>query len=110
MGEKVTLTIEVRARPGKINELCQTLQAFLPTMRREKGCLNCRVSRDMEDSELYLFSSNWDTPATFEGYMRTGNGSILLGALDLLGESTRVQVGDDAKWEGLERLQRIRRS
>ena len=39
----MTLTIEVRAQPGKVNELYQTLQALLPTMRKEKGCQACRV-------------------------------------------------------------------
>ena len=48
----MTLTIEVRAKPGKINELYQTLQALLPTMRQEMGCKSSRVSRDVEDGEL----------------------------------------------------------
>ena len=48
----MTLTIEVRSKPGKINELYQTLQALLPTMRKGKGCQFCRVSRDVEDGGL----------------------------------------------------------
>jgi len=32
----MTLTIEVRSKPGKINEIYQTLQALTPTIRREK--------------------------------------------------------------------------
>ena len=45
----MTLTIEVKSKPGKNFELDQTLQVLLPTMRQEKGCLSCRVSRDLED-------------------------------------------------------------
>ncbi len=105
----MTLTIEVRAHPGKVNELYQTLQALLSTMRKEMGCQSCRVSRGMEDGDVYVLYSEWDAQANLEGYMRSGSGSALLGAIDLLGESTRIQVGRDAKWKGIETLKRMRK-
>ena len=105
----MTLTIEVRSKPGKINELYQTLQALLPTMRQEKGCLNCRVSQDMEDGEVYVLSGDWDAQASFEGYLKSASGSALLGAIKMLGQSTRIQMGRKARWDGVEMLQRIRR-
>ena len=105
----MTLTIEVRSKPGKVNELYQTLQALLPTMRREKGCLNCRVSQAMEDCEVCVLSGYRDAQARFEGYLRTVSGSALLGAINMLGQSTRIQMGRKARWDGVEMLQRIRR-
>jgi quinol monooxygenase YgiN len=104
------LTIEVRAHPGKVNELYQTLQALLPTMRKEIGCLACRVARNREDGELFSLSSEWDAPGSFDGYLRSGSGSALLGAIDLLGESARFRTGSDERWEGIEVLRRIRRA
>jgi quinol monooxygenase YgiN len=109
-GEIMTLTIEVRAKPERVNELYQTLQAIIPTMRQEKGCLNCRISQDMEDGENYVLSSDWDAEASFGGYIKSNSGIALLGAINLLGQSTRVQVGSGAKWEGAEALKRIWRS
>ena len=105
----MTLTIEVRAKPAKANELYQTLQALLPTMRRTKGCVSCRVNPDANNEELYALSSEWDSQAGFEEYIRTGSGSALIGALDLLAESVRVRLGGEAKWGGTEALKRIRR-
>jgi len=105
----MTLNIEVRAISGKINELYQTLHALLPTMRKEKGCRDCRVARDSEDGGVYVLSCDWDDQSSFESYMRSGSGSALLGALDLLGESARIQVGSDAKWGGIEMLKRLRK-
>ncbi len=104
----MTLTIEVRAKTGKANELYQTLQALLPTMRRAKGCVTCRVSPDAGDEELHTLSCDWDSRSGFEEYIRTGSGSALIGALDLLGESVRVRLGGDAQWEGTDALKRIR--
>ena len=105
----MTLTIEVRAKSGKVNELYQTLQAFLPTMNQEKDCRDCRVAGDAEDGGVYVLSCDWDDHSSFESYMRSGSGSALLGALDLLGESARIQVGSDAKWGGIETLKRMRK-
>ena len=105
----ITLTIEVRSKPGKINELFQTLQALRPTMRQEKACLNCRVSQDFEDGEVYVLSSDWGEQTNFEGYIKSASGGALLGALKTLGQSTRIQLGSDTKWEGVETLTQIRR-
>ena len=48
------LTVELRAKPEKTQELYQTLQALLPSIRKEKGCRGCRVWRDVEDEEDIL--------------------------------------------------------
>ncbi len=105
----MTLTIEVKSKPGKISELYQTLQALLPTMRQEKGCMNCRVAQDLDDDGVYFLSSDWDGQASFEGYVKSTSGIALLGAIKTLGQSTRIQLGSDAKWEGIETLMQIRR-
>ena len=104
----MTLTIEVRAKPGSANELYQTLQALLPTLRRAKGCVNCHVQSDVRDEELHTLSCEWGSQAGLEEYIRSGSGSAMIGALDLLGESVRVRLGGGAKREGTEALKRIR--
>jgi quinol monooxygenase YgiN len=108
-GRMITLTIEVKSKPEKINELFQTLQALLPTMRQEKACLNCRVSQDFEDGDVYVLSSDWREETNFEGYIKSASGGVLLGAIKTLGQSTRIQLGSDTKWEGVETLIQIRR-
>jgi quinol monooxygenase YgiN len=105
----MTLTIEVRAKSGKANELYQTLQALLPTMRKAKGCLNCLANPAVNDERVHVLSCDWDSRTGFEEYIRTGSGSALIGAIDLLGEETRIQMGSGAKWESSEVLKRIRR-
>jgi len=95
----MNVTIEVKAQSGKLQELYQTLQALLPTMRDEKGCRDCRVSRDVESGEVFLFFSDWDLKSSFEGYMHSDNGSVLLGAIRLLGEAARIRMSSDARWK-----------
>jgi quinol monooxygenase YgiN len=108
MGKNMTVTIEVRAKPGKAGELYQTLQALIPTMRI-KGCLDCGVSQETMEGETFSLSGDWDAMSSFESYMQSGSGSALLGAIELLGKSTRIRVGSETKWEGIETLQRMRK-
>jgi quinol monooxygenase YgiN len=103
------LTIEMKATPGKVQELYQTLQALLPTFRKEKGCGDCRISRDVEDGEVFFLSVEWETKASLEQYVRSGSGSALLGAIDVLSETAKVRFGQDSPWEGIETLKRMRK-
>lgn len=103
------LTIEIRARQGKFQELYQTLQALLPVIRREEGCLDCRIYRDVEDGEVLFLSVHWQTRAGLEYYVRSEGGSALLGAVDLLGETARVGFGKDSPREGIEALKSMRK-
>jgi len=103
------LTIEIKAKPGKFHELYQTLQALLPTIRKEKECRECRISRDVEEGEVFFLSVHWETQASLEHYIRSTGGIALLGAIDLLSETGRVKIGHDAPWEGIDTLKRMRK-
>jgi quinol monooxygenase YgiN len=103
------LTIEIRARQGKLQELYQTLQALLPTMRDEKGCLDCHTYRNVEDEEVLFLSVQWKVLANLEHYMGSESGSALLGAIDLLSETARISFDRDTPREGIDSLKRMRK-
>jgi quinol monooxygenase YgiN len=103
------LTIEIKGKPGKFHELDQTLQALLPTIRREKGCGGCRVYRDAEDGETFFLSVEWEAQADLAHYMRSTYGLALLGAIDLLSERAGIKKGNDAPWEGIDTLKKMRK-
>ena len=104
------LTIELRAKPGKFQELYQTLQALLPTIRKEKGCRECRIYRDVEDGEIFFLSVHWEALASLEHYMQSVSAIAFLGAIDVLGQTAKVKIGHDAPWKGIDVLKRMRKS
>lgn len=106
---RMMLTIEIKARPGKSQELYQTLQALLLTIREEKGCKNCRIYRDVEDGDVFFLSVLWEARASLEHYVCSGSGGALLGALDLLGEAARVRSGHLESWQGISILKKMRK-
>ena len=103
------LTIEIRARQDKFQELYQTLQALLPMIRDEKGCLDCHTYRDVEDEEVLFLSAQWKSLTNLEHYMQSESGSALLGAIDLLSETARVGFDRDSPREGINTLRRMRK-
>ena len=103
------LTIEVRAKSGKFQELYQTLQAILPIIRKEKGCGDCRIYQDVEDGEVFFLSLDWESKKSLEQYLHSDSGSALLGAIDLLSEKAKVRFGQNAPWEGIDTLKRMRK-
>ncbi|MEN6464738.1 MAG: antibiotic biosynthesis monooxygenase [Syntrophaceae bacterium] len=103
----MNLTIEIRAKPERFQELYQTMHALLPTMRREDGCRESRIYRDADDGDVFFLWMSWDDAAKFEKYMRSMSGSALLGAFDTLSKGVRVRVGADDSWRGIEVLRRL---
>lgn len=103
------LTIEMRANPGKFQELHQTLEAFLPMIRGQNGCRECRIARDIEDGDVLVLVIHWETREDLEQWVRSESGSALLGAIELLGETSKVGIGKDLSWEGIDALKRIRK-
>jgi quinol monooxygenase YgiN len=103
------LTVEIRARHGKFQELYQTLQALLPMIRDEKGCLDCHTYRDVEDEEVLFLSVQWKSLANLEHYMQSESGSALLGAIDLLSETARVGFDRDSSRQGIDALKKLRK-
>ena len=103
------LTIELRAKPGKFQELYQVLHGLLPTIRKEKGCREWRIYRDVEDGEVFFLSGHWETRGNLEHYLRSANGMAFFGAIDLLSERVAVKTGHDAPWEGIDVLKRMRK-
>ncbi len=103
------LTIEIRAKPEKFEELSQTLLAITPTIRNEKGCRGCRIYRDVEDGEIFLLSVNWAARASLESYLRSDTGMALVGAIDLLSEMAAVKIGHDVPREKIDVLKTIRK-
>jgi quinol monooxygenase YgiN len=103
------LTIEMRARTEKTQELYQALQALLPLIRREKGCQGCRAHRDVEDGGIFFLTINWDARTSLEHFMPSENGRALLGAIDMLSGTARARIGHRKPWDVIDTLKRMRR-
>jgi len=103
------LTMEIRAKQLRFQELYQTLYALLPTIRKHKGCRECRIYMDKENEDVFFLSFSWEKQASLEDYLRSNSGSALMGAIEVLSEAARVRIDRDQQWQGTEILSRMRK-
>lgn len=104
----MNLTIEIKAKADKFKELYQTLQSLIAGISATEGCRECRHYRDPGQKGVFMISVHWETRAFFEHYLQSDSGAVLLGAIDLLCETARIKL-DDALWEGMEVLKRMKK-
>ncbi len=103
------LTMEIRAKQLRFQELYQTLYALLPTIRKHKGCRECLIYMDKENEDVFFLSFSWEKQSSLEDYLRSNSGSALMGAIEVLSETARVKIGHDQLWQGTEILNRMRK-
>ena len=104
------LMIEIKAKEGKFHELYQTLQALVPMIRKAKGCLDCRISINNEEVEIFFLSTHWKHRADLENHLNSLIGGVLLGAIELLGEAVKVGLGKTKPLGGIDALKRMRKT
>jgi len=103
------LTMEIRAKQLKFQELYQTLYALLPTIRKHKGCRDCRIYTDKEDEDIFFLFFSWEKQSGLEDYLRSNSGSAFMGAIEVLSETARVKIDSEKPWEGIEILHKMRK-
>ena len=102
------LTIEVKAKRTSFQELYQTLLALVPVIRKKKGLQKISINRDTKDDDVFLVFFEWEDQESLENYLRSNDGSALLGAIEVLSEKTRVRIGNNEPMDGILPLQKMR--
>ena len=101
----VILTISVNAQSSKRNEFLCACRLITDQTRKEKGCLGCRLSQDMDNQNLINIEETWARRSYLDKHLRSDIFSALLGAVKLLGETHEIRINDGSQTEGLEAVQ-----
>lgn len=102
------LTIEVKPKRTNYQELYQTLMALAPVIRKKNGLQKSSINRDVQDDEVFLIFFEWEDQESLEHYLRSNDGSALLGAIELLSEKTKVKIDNNVQTDGLRALKKMR--
>jgi quinol monooxygenase YgiN len=60
---KVTVMAIFRAKPGKEEEVKQSLLALIEATRQEAGCINYDLHQSVDTPGLFMFYENWRSKA-----------------------------------------------
>lgn len=75
-------------------ELTQALLSWVVTVRLEAGVVGVQISEDMESPGAYILVSTWRTRKDLEAHLTGPEFGILLGALEVLGRQTQLNLTD----------------
>jgi quinol monooxygenase YgiN len=104
----VILRISVKAQMNKRNELLSACRLISDRTRQEKGCLDCRLSQDVDNENLIYLEETWERRSYLEEHFSSDIFCALLGAVKLLGETHEIRINDGSQTEGLEAVKAAR--
>jgi quinol monooxygenase YgiN len=85
-----TVTIEMKLRPEKRQEMLITLHELTELMREEKGFMNARVSMNGGNNNVLKFIEEWATQEDVHIYMQSNYFQVLRGAMKVLTSSWEI--------------------
>jgi len=104
----IILTISMNAYPSKRSELLSACRLITDQTRQEKGCLNCRLTQDIDNESLINIEETWERRSYLDEHFRSDIFSALLGATKLLCETHEIRINDGSLTDGMEAVQAAR--
>lgn len=86
-----TVSVLLRVRPGKREELLQTLQSMQNDLKAEADLSKSSLYQDMNDSSVFHLIEEWATQDSMERYIRSEPFSVLMGALKVLCAESEIK-------------------
>jgi quinol monooxygenase YgiN len=96
--------IKMTVPAEKRKEVLQTIKAILGPIRRERGCISCNCSVDVEDERIFFFKEEWDTRDDLDNHLRSGRYGVLIGAMSLLKAAPDIRFNTIVSTAGAEEI------
>ena len=78
----LTVIAKVVARRDRVEAVKAELLKLVAPTRREEGCIEYKLHQDNQDSALFMFYENWESPACLERHMQTPHFKEYIAAID----------------------------
>ena len=98
----IIVRITMNALIEKRTEVMQTLISMIEPTENGRGCLSCRISRDIEDKNVFSLIEEWETREDLDNHIRSDRFSVLLGTKSLLCEPQQIEIHTVSQSEGME--------
>jgi quinol monooxygenase YgiN len=76
----------------KTDEFTECVRFLLPVFRKEKGCLEYSLCRDIEKENTYSVVGEWKTRKAMEKHFQTHDFEVLIGAARVLGDAFEMII------------------
>jgi quinol monooxygenase YgiN len=66
----LTVTAQIKAKPGKVDQVRQELLALVAPSRHDPGCVNYDLHQARDNPALFLFHENWLSQAHLDAHLQ----------------------------------------
>jgi len=98
----IIVRITMNSLMEKRTEVMQTLLSMIEPTGNGRGCLSCRVLRDVEDKNVFSLIQEWETREDLDHHIKSDRFSVLLGTKSLLCEPQQIEIHTVSRSEGME--------
>lgn len=79
---------------NKFDEFSDSLRFLSSGIRRQKGCLDFSLYRDLEKKDAYRVLVEWKTRQAMEAHFTQKKFKVLIGAARVLGENLEMSISE----------------
>jgi quinol monooxygenase YgiN len=94
--------VKVVIKENKLDEVVECLQSLLGGFRKEEGCLDFKLYRDVESVNTFIVVGEWKTNEAMRKHFKGNDFSVLTGAAKVLGEEFEINIVENFNKGGFE--------
>jgi quinol monooxygenase YgiN len=68
--KSLTVVAQIKAKPGKEDQVRQELLSLVAPSRKDAGCLNYDLHQALDNPALFLFHENWTSKVHLERHLQ----------------------------------------
>ena len=90
----VTYQLRIVVAEKKFDEFIESLMNISSGIRKEEGCLDFSLYRDLEKQDAYRVLGEWKTHQAMEMHFKQKLFSVLIGAAKVLGKDFEMSIDE----------------
>lgn len=89
--------IKIVIQEYKTDEFVDSLRSLVSGFRKEKGCLDYCVYKDLDEEQVFCIVAEWETDEAMQKHFLTQKFEVLIGAARVLGETFEMIMAEVLK-------------
>jgi quinol monooxygenase YgiN len=106
----VLATIRMLIPPKKHGEVLRILKSIAEQNRIQRGCLSCRIYKDAEEDNVFMFEEMWRSEEDLKNHLRSKEYGKLLMVVETALQNPEIRFNTITRQNGFERIEKARSS
>jgi quinol monooxygenase YgiN len=106
----VLATIRMMIPPKKHDEALRILRSMGEQNRIRRGCLSCRIYKDAEEENVFVFEEMWRSEEEFKNHLRSNEYDRLLLVMEMALQNPEIKFSTITRQSGIEMIEKARSS